>query len=950
MTVVGSSDDQNQNPDRDTGVRAAQEDTIGDISASFTGVRESELESVGDIDAGGRGIKASEIESVDSISSEKNAVEESEIGRIGDIESEANGIRGSEVEKVGDIQAERDAITDTWEDDEGSVIGEAGDIVANGGIRNSKVEKVGDITAESSAIIEAEVGETGVIKAERRAVTDSEVDRIEAVESESIGIKDSKIGVVGDISSEGTAIGSSTVGRVDGDIITERAAVHDSEIDEIYGSIVSQNFKEIDGYFSDPRDNSLPKPGDWRKSEEWIGGEKEIRSSIFAKTDMPYAVADEIIGGELDEESYGGFVAADSIDVEEFNDNMFVVTPESSDEFIDYEGDWNEFKGFLKDNDSLMKGLSTFTPDIDTIEGQDHLLELENHYSDLLEDFSRDEIRENLRYVQDFSDGLEDEQFIEMLDKARNTMETSEKEKVKEFGEIFTSLPEDLQNEFTEALEKRKDSHIGKDLFNIGQKRKYDEFIDGEEYEIVKMMDGGNSVIERLSEVSEPGNSFEAENLREGILEMASDRKIPEGLGDWMKDRYLSLRDGRFQDIMRHIGREENYGGLPEIDEEAFDEDSPYREMLEEVIHEYDGEIEFLDHLAEAAGENYEPGFDLKSKEGRRKHDPNFDPEQDEDFESLWSHVTSEAEKDINNKERAYLIQAVQNLGEKIAREQYREAVGEKHEKQEFTEDEIAALHAHSKYHRNQEMVEKILEPDTDPEDIEENKRWLEENGFEYSDFTEYEPETYEVGATQNLEHTIERKQEQLLEEMEGLAGELGYSIDNIQDVEQLKNEAERPSTTEKQEVYDELFKEKIDEYRGIEEQIGGIPDEITVRPAEPLEAMQMGSHFTNSCLAIGKGNGWSAAANAIDANKQVLYAEDENGDVIGRVLTAVTENGRLEDYRTYNNTQAEIDPAMDRYIDEFTDHLGLERVPEDEEVKDVELLAAEDWYKNAIY
>ena len=40
----------------------------------------------------------------------------------------------------------------------------------------------------------------------------------------------------------------------------------------------------------------------------------------------------------------------------------------------------------------------------------------------------------------------------------------------------------------------------------------------------------------------------------------------------------------------------------------------------------------------------------------------------------------------------------------------------------------------------------------------------------------------------------------------------------------------------------------------------------------------------------------------------------------------------------------------MDRYIDEFTDHLGLERVPEDEEVKDVELLAAEDWYKNAIY
>lgn len=948
---VAENQDQKEGLDRDSSVWNPEEDILGDVSSDSTdAVRDAELDAVGNVESGDRGIRKSEIGEAGDVTTEEAAVDRSTIGEMGDIESGGIGIMGSEIGKVGDIKAERDAITDTFRSEEKSLIDEVGDIEAKYGIRNSEVGKVGDITAERTAIKEAEVGETGVLRAENRAVVDSTVDRIEGIESESIGLKDSEVGHLGDVQAEGTAIGSSTVDVVEGDIVTTHSAFHNSEVDEIYGSIVSQDFREMDGFFSDPRENSLPNLGKWTNTEEWIGGEKEMRSPIFHKTDMPYAVSDEIIGKELDRDSYGGFIAADQIDVTEFNENMFVVTPDSSDEFTDYKGDWNEFKDFLKDSDNLMEGLSTFAPDIDTIEGRDHLLELEEHYSQLLEDFTRDEIQENLRYVQDFADEIEDEQFIEMLDKARNTMETAEKEKVQKFGEIFSSLPGDLQNEFTDALEKRKDSHIGKDLFNIGRKRKYDEFVDGEEYEIVKMMDGGNSVIEKLSDISQPGSSFEADTLGKGLVEMASDRKLPDELADWMKDKYLSLRDGRLQDLMRDMGREEEYGGLPEIDEEAFDEDSPYGEMLEEVIHEYGGEMQFLNHLAEAAGEDYDPDFNLKSKEGRRKHDPNFNPEEDEDFESLWDHVRNEADKDISNKKRAYLIQAVQGLGEKIAREEYENAVGEQHEKEEFTEDEIAALHAHSKYSRNRGVVERILEPDTGPEDLEENQRWLEENNFKYEDFSGHEAETYDVGATANLETTIERKQEELLDEMEDLAGKLGYEVDTIEDVEQLRDQADRPSSTDKQEVYDELFKEKIDEFRGIEDQIGGIPDQITVRPAEPLEAMQMGSHFTNSCLAIGKGNGWSAAANAMDANKQVLYAEDQDGNVVGRLLTAVTEDGRLEDYKVYNNTQADIDDAMNDYVDQFADHLGLERVPEDEKVKDVETLAAEDWYNNAIY
>lgn len=954
MSVAETKED-NDSPDIEGHIWRPEEDILGDIYASesnLTAVRNAELDSAGDINSGENGVGKSEIGEVGDIQADRIGIKNSEIGKAGHIDAEKDGIRGSEVDEVGDINVERHGITDNQGENRRSEVGQAGDINAKKGIRNSIVDQVGDITSKHSAIEDSEVGQAGVLKSENWTVKDSTVESIEAIESESIAIKDSTVGEVGDITSEGTAVGSSEVSRIDGDIITEASAFHDSEIDEVYGSITAQSFNETEGFFENPRDNSLPDFGDWRNTEEWIGGEKESRGSIFNKTDLPYTVADEIVGKELDRDSYGGFIAADSIDVTDFNDNMFVVTPDSSDQFIDYEGDWTEFKSFLKDSDNLMEGLSTFNPDIDTIEGRDHLLELENHYSELLEDFSKDELRENLRYVQAFSDGLEDEQFIEILDKARDTMQTAEKEKVKEFGEVFSSLPGDLQDEFVSTLEKRKDSHVGKDLFNIGQKRKYDQFLDGEEeYEITKMMDGGNSVIEGLSSISKPASAFEAERLRELPAELAKDRKIPDPLGNWLKDRYLSMRDGRFQDLMRDIGRKEEYGELPEIDDGAFEEDSPYREMLEDALEQYDDEMRFLTHLAEAAGEDYDPDFNLKSKEGRRQHDPNFDPEEDEDFESLWEHVQKEAEKDISNKERAYLIESIQNLGKKIAREEYQEAIDSNQEKEEFTEDEVAALHAHSGYHKNTEAVEKILDPEVDPDQLEENQEWLEQNGFQYEDLAGFEEETYEVEAEQSLEKTINNKREELLDEMQGLADELGnYDVQTVEDVEQLRDQVERPSDAEEQEVYDELFKEKIDEYRGIEDQVEGVPDEITVRPAEPLEAMQMGSHFTNSCLAIGKSNGWSAAANALDANKQVLYAEDEDGEVVGRLLTAVTEDGRLEDYKVYNNSAADIDDPMDEYVDRFADHLGLERVPEDERVKDVEVLAAEDWYSSVIY
>ncbi|GMU57827.1 MAG: hypothetical protein AMXMBFR33_69730 [Candidatus Xenobia bacterium] len=68
----------------------------------------------------------------------------------------------------------------------------------------------------------------------------------------------------------------------------------------------------------------------------------------------------------------------------------------------------------------------------------------------------------------------------------------------------------------------------------------------------------------------------------------------------------------------------------------------------------------------------------------------------------------------------------------------------------------------------------------------------------------------------------------------------------------------------------------------------------------DPLEVLKMGTYF-QTCLSLEDGsNNQSLLSNALDINKQVLYARGPDGTVVARKLIGATARGELAGYHTY--------------------------------------------------
>ncbi len=67
----------------------------------------------------------------------------------------------------------------------------------------------------------------------------------------------------------------------------------------------------------------------------------------------------------------------------------------------------------------------------------------------------------------------------------------------------------------------------------------------------------------------------------------------------------------------------------------------------------------------------------------------------------------------------------------------------------------------------------------------------------------------------------------------------------------------------------------------------------------DALEVLRLGSYF-GTCLGIGGGLSYSAAAITLDINKQVVYARDLTGRVIARQLLAIAEDDSLICFSVY--------------------------------------------------
>ncbi len=104
---------------------------------------------------------------------------------------------------------------------------------------------------------------------------------------------------------------------------------------------------------------------------------------------------------------------------------------------------------------------------------------------------------------------------------------------------------------------------------------------------------------------------------------------------------------------------------------------------------------------------------------------------------------------------------------------------------------------------------------------------------------------------------------------------------------------------------------------RGIDYR-GEVPDHGVLDLAierDPLEVLRLGSYF-GTCLGVGGGHSYSAAAITLDVNKQVVYARNTAGRVVARQLLAVAQDDRLICFTVYPKRIAREVRALFREFD----------------------------------
>lgn len=92
----------------------------------------------------------------------------------------------------------------------------------------------------------------------------------------------------------------------------------------------------------------------------------------------------------------------------------------------------------------------------------------------------------------------------------------------------------------------------------------------------------------------------------------------------------------------------------------------------------------------------------------------------------------------------------------------------------------------------------------------------------------------------------------------------------------------------------------------------------------DPFRVLFMGEYGFASCLSLRGRNAWSAVSNAIDVDKAVVWAKEEQGNIVGRRLIALTGRGLLS-YSTYANRHGlALDGMFASFLEDYAKHVGV--------------------------
>ena len=119
----------------------------------------------------------------------------------------------------------------------------------------------------------------------------------------------------------------------------------------------------------------------------------------------------------------------------------------------------------------------------------------------------------------------------------------------------------------------------------------------------------------------------------------------------------------------------------------------------------------------------------------------------------------------------------------------------------------------------------------------------------------------------------------------------------------------------------------------------------------DPLEALKLGT-YVGSCLGLGGAFAYSAAAVVLDFNKQVVYARDAKGKVVGRQVVALSEAQQMVCFEVYPlDAQKRLGPLFAAYDRQWSAALGLPVYDADgDEEYDIAHILSHEWWDDSAW
>ncbi len=125
----------------------------------------------------------------------------------------------------------------------------------------------------------------------------------------------------------------------------------------------------------------------------------------------------------------------------------------------------------------------------------------------------------------------------------------------------------------------------------------------------------------------------------------------------------------------------------------------------------------------------------------------------------------------------------------------------------------------------------------------------------------------------------------------------------------------------------------------------------VRIGPEDDLQAiLRMGTDF-GTCLSAGSFNSFSTIANALDANKRVLYARDTQGRVWARQLIALSDSGHLVCFPVYaRRSHAALRHLFAAYDHTFAQALRLPLWKSRDDTAPIAKIVCKEWYDDGIW